>query len=81
MRQIEEGECYEVMILREGGRDSRFQLVEEWLEVACYTHTWECRHHHTRWGPVLRCVARHVASMVEGSESEQVTSESPSAVS
>ena len=92
MRKIEEGKCYEMLVLREGSVDDRFRLDEEWLEVTCYTHDWECGHKHTRWGPVLRCVARHVASMVDEdrsdevddpvrSDSEQVTSESPSAVS
>ena len=86
--KIQEGTCMDVSI----EIDSRIAPDEEWLDVTCFTHDWGCGHKHTRWGPVLRCVARHVASMVDEdrsyevddpvrSESEQVTSESPSAVS
>ena len=86
--RIQEGTCMDVSIQIDG----RIAPDEEWLDVTCFTHSWECGHRHTKWGPILRCVARHVASMVEedqsdqaddaeGSESEQVTSESPSAVS
>ncbi len=86
--RIQEGTCLDLSVQIDG----RIAPDEEWLDVICFTHGWECGHRHTKWGPILRCVARHVASMVEedqsdevdgpgGSESEQVTSESPSAVS
>ena len=86
--RIQEGTCLDVTIEVDGRIIDRGE--EEWLYVFCFTHGWDCGHRHTRWGPVLRCIARHVASQVEedqsdevdgpgGSESEQVTSESPSA--
>ncbi len=89
--KIQEGVCLDLSVQIDGVH-AGYGGVDEWLEVTCFTHGWECQHRHTRWGPVLRCVARHVASKVEedqsdevdgpvGSESEQVTSESPSAVS
>ena len=86
--RIQEGTCLDLSVQIDG----RIAPDEEWLDVSCFTHDWECGHRHTKWGPILRCVARHVALMVEedqpdevdgpgGSESERVTSESPSAVS
>ena len=36
-----------------------------WIGVVCRTHKWECGHRHTRWGPVARCLHRHVVSVEE----------------
>ena len=69
MRKIEEGRCYDMHINRQG---HHWRGEEEWLEVTCYTHDWDCGHRHTRWGPVLRCVARHVASMADEDRSDEV---------
>ena len=92
MRKIEEGECRWIEIVEViEYNETETMPIGNWLEVFCRKpHKWKCGHRHTRWGPVLRCVARHVASMVDEdrsyevddpvrSESEQVTSESPSA--
>jgi hypothetical protein len=54
--EIEEGACNEVQVRRAFGRE-----MEEWREVLCVTHWWECGHKHTRWGPAIRCLTRHVA--------------------
>ncbi len=56
-----EGTCREVNVRTwiGGGASSH------WLEVYCATHEWKCGHHHMRWGPILRCMTRHVASNVE----------------
>lgn len=67
MMRIQEGSCVDVAV-QINGRVVEFGQVEEWLEVDCVTHRWECGHRHTKWGPVLRCITRHVASMIEEEE-------------
>jgi hypothetical protein len=62
--QIQEGTCRWVTITN---REESLK-GPEWLEVECETHKWECGHRHTRWGPILRCIIRHVASMIEEEE-------------
>ena len=41
-----------------------------WIEVECWAHptgsVFHCGHHHRRWGPVARCMNRHVTETLRG---------------
>lgn len=54
-------------ILREGA-DTHKEQTRRWVQVICYSHDdlWLCGHHHRQWGPVSRCMTKHVETSGTG---------------
>ncbi len=63
MSQQIEGTCREVWVRVTG---DGVQHGDQWLEIVCLSHEWECGHHHHRWTAAVRCMTRHVAGRVRG---------------
>ncbi len=56
--------CRPILIKK---RDEQNGVVRRWLEVTCDAHDdfYWCSHHHRRWGPIVRCMDRHVRTSAD----------------